>query len=108
MGEAKLLSFLLFAGLRFLVQLGIIVFAIIAARRHKLTGLWILVAAAVLTAFHVLANAVISAPFQIVLHDNVMGYLNALGYVYYAIMLIALGGWYCLAFNRRKPAVPDA
>lgn len=108
MGEAKLLSFLVFAGLRLVVQLGIIVFAVIAALRHKLTGLWILVAAAVLTAFHVVANIVISSPFQIVAHDNVMGYLNALGYVYYAIMFIALGGWCCLALSGRKAGVTDA
>jgi hypothetical protein len=106
MDGLKLLSFLVFAGFRLVIQLAIIVFAVVAARRHKLKGLWILVGAAVLTAFHVVANIVISSPFQIVDHQNAMRYYGVLGYVYYAIMFIALCGWCVLAFTHRKG--PDA
>jgi hypothetical protein len=108
MGGAKLISFLVFAGLRLVIQLAIVVFAVVAARRHKLSGLWILVGAAILSALHATANVIISSPFQIVDHENAMRYYTLLGYVYYSAMFIALGGWCVLAFAHEEEKKPDA
>lgn len=43
-GDAKVLSSLIFGGLALLIHLGIVVFAIVAAWRLKLKGIWILAA----------------------------------------------------------------
>jgi len=102
MGAEKIISFLVVEGLRLLIQIAIVVVAIIAARRHKLPGLWILAGAALATAIHVIANIAISSPFGFVEHDEMMKYFQMLGYLYYSIMFIALCGWCALAFSRRK------
>jgi hypothetical protein len=114
MGEAKFISFLFVRGVRLIVQLGIVVFAILAAKRHQLPGLWILAVAAALTALQAIANVMISSPFLSVEHDNMMKYYCLVEYSYYVTMFVALCGWCVLAFSQRpsrsgcNPRVPQA
>jgi hypothetical protein len=102
-GEAKFLSFLIFSGLTLLMQLGIVVFAVVAARRHKLKGMWILAVGAVVGLLQAVVNFLISSPFNLVDHETVMKYrLVWVAYLSFAAMFAALLGWCVLAFCRKK------
>lgn len=94
-------------GFWLVAQLAILVFAVIAAWRHKLKGLWILAASAILAAIDDVLHMASSENF-LVRHENTRVYLVLLGYVYYATMLTALCGWCVLALRRRKREKPDA
>ena len=102
-GEAKVLSFLTFSGLTLLVQMGIAIFAFVAAWRFKLKGIWILAAAAVVSFVQTLMFFVISSPFNLVDNDTATKYMHVgSGYLSFATMLIALVGWCILAFSRKR------
>lgn len=77
-GDAKVLNFLIFGGLALLLHLGIVVFAIIAAWRHKLTGLWFLAGAAALAFVQASVNILLSSPWR---SQSVMSYVNLLSYL---------------------------
>jgi hypothetical protein len=100
-------SYLVPAGFRLAIQAAILVVAVIAARRYKLTGLWILVAAVFLAVFQdvmgLVSSSLISAG-----HENAMTYSAWLQYVPFVIMLITLCGWCVLAFSRKQGTKPDA
>lgn len=103
MGEAKVLSFLIFGALALLIQLSIVIFAIMAAWRHKLKGVWILAAGAVVGLLQAAINFLISSPFNLIDHDTAMKYrLAGSGYLYFATMIAALVGWCVLAFSQKK------
>ncbi|MFZ1072473.1 MAG: hypothetical protein WAO21_03465 [Verrucomicrobiia bacterium] len=102
-GEAKVLSFLTFSGLTLLVQVGILVFAFVAAWRLKLKGIWMLAAAAIVSFFQTFMFFLISSPFNLVDHDTATKYMHfGSGYLSFATMIIALVGWCILAFSRKK------
>jgi hypothetical protein len=102
-GDAKVLNFLIFGGLALLIQLGIVVFAIMAAWRHKLKGMWILTAGTVVGLLQAVAFFLISSPFNLVDHDATTRYMHyGSGYLSFAIMIAALVGWCVLAFTRKK------
>lgn len=83
------------------IELGIVVFATIAARRYKLTGLWILAAASILGVVSDVLRTVMSVEF-LSRHNYSLNYLALVGFGYFAAMVIALCGWGVLAFSRRK------
>jgi hypothetical protein len=89
-----------------LVQLAILVIAIVAARRHRLAGLWLLAAAAAVMTLHSIANLVLSS--LIASNDRVMTFWIALQYVPFFAALVALCGWCVLAFSRARGEKPDA
>jgi hypothetical protein len=102
-GEAKVLSFLIFSGLTLLMHSGIVVFAIMAAWRHKFKGMWILATGAVVGLLQAVVNFLISSPFNLVDHDTAMKYrLAGVAYLSFATMTAALIGWCVLAFTRRE------
>ena len=101
MGSAKLISFLLVEGLRLFLALAIVIFAIIAARKHKLGGLWVLVAATIMAALNDLARVLISSPIAVVHHDDALSYLKLLGPIYFLITLATFIGWCALAFCKK-------
>ena len=104
MSESNAMFYLMTAGLQPAIQLAILAFGIIAARRHKLPGLWVLVGAMMLTMLLTIANIVI----HIIQPDRMRGYFELLGCFSYAIMIISLCGWGLLAFSRRKGSRSDA
>lgn len=106
MDETKLIATFVFGGLQIFVHLAIVVFAVIAARRYKLAGMWLLVAAVTLDTLERTANIVMSFPMQAFQDYRKEGYFMIIGYVYSAIMLITLCGWAVLAFSRRKETKP--
>ena len=102
-GEAKVLSFLIFGGLTLFMQLGITVFAIMAAWRHRLKGIWILAAGTVIGLFQAVVNFLISSPFNLVDHNTVVKYrLVGVAYLFFPMMIAALIGWCVLAFSRKS------
>lgn len=102
-GEAKVLSFLTFSGLMLLVQVGIVVFAFVAAWRLKLKGIWMLAAAATVSFVQTLMFFLISSPFNLIDHDTATKYMHyGSGCLSFATMIIALVGWCVLAFSRKK------
>jgi hypothetical protein len=106
-GDAKVLNFLIFGGLALLIQLSIVAFAIIAAWRHKLKGMWILAAGTVTGSLQAIMFLLISSPFNLIDHDTATKYMHSgSGYLSYATMIIALVGWCILAFSRKNaPAI---
>jgi hypothetical protein len=89
------------------VCLAILVVSIIAARRHRLTGLWILVLAAFLAATH----SVLYIAFSSLLHsghDNIMVYWVGLQFVPLFIAAVALCGFFVLAFSAQRGEKTDA
>lgn len=98
-GDAKVLPFLIFGRLTLLMQLGVGVFAIMAAWRHKLRGMWVWAAGTAVGLVQAVVNFLISSPFNLVDHDTVVKYrLVGAAYLSFATMFAALVGWYVLAF----------
>jgi hypothetical protein len=89
-------------GLWVVIELAILVFAVIAAWRHKRVGLWFLAAAVILA---ILDDALHMAWSEYFLNrgENITVYLMVAGYGHYAVMTAALCGWCLLAFSREKP-----
>jgi hypothetical protein len=98
-------NYLVPVGFRLTIQAAVLVVAVIAARRYKLNGLWILVAAAFLAVFQdvmgLVSSSMISAG-----HDNATGYLAWLQYVPWVTMILVLCGWCVLAFSHKQGAKP--
>jgi len=94
-------SYLVPVGFRLAIQAAVLVVAVIAARRYKLTGLWILVAAAFLAVFQdvmgLVSSSLISAG-----HDNAITYSTWLQYVPWLTMILVLCGWCILAFSHKQ------
>jgi hypothetical protein len=88
------------------IELSIVVFAIIAAWRHKSKGLWILAAASVLGVICDAVRLFLSSQF-LYQHPNAMSYLTWIGVGFYAAMVIALCGWVVLAFTNKRHEKPD-
>jgi hypothetical protein len=97
--NAALVHFISRFGL--LVQLAILVIAILAARRHRLAGLWLLAAATAVLTLHSIANLVLS-PSLIANNDRIMTFWISLQYVPFFAALVALCGRCILAFSRRR------
>lgn len=93
--------------LGFFVQLGILIVAVIAARRHRLGGLWLLAGAAAGLALRDIANAVLSPSF-IANNEKVMVYWISLQYFPFLAAVTALCGWWVLAFSRKRRESPGA
>ncbi len=89
------------------VQLAILIAAIVAARRHKLKGLWLLAGAAAGLAMHDIVNILLS-PTTIADNATVMLWWIRFQYVPFFAALAALCGWCVLAFNGVKGKKPDA
>jgi divalent metal cation (Fe/Co/Zn/Cd) transporter len=98
-------SYLAPVGFRLAIQAAVLVLAVIAARRYKLTGLWILAAAVFLAVFQdvmgLLSFSLISAG-----HDNAMTFSAWLQYVPWATLILVLCGWCVLAFSHKEGAKP--
>lgn len=102
-GDAKVLSGLILGGLTLLIHLGIVAFAVVAAWRLKLKGIWILAAAVIVGFLQTVINFLVSSPFNLIGHDTAMKYrLAGSGYLSFATMIFALAGWCILAFSRKK------
>jgi len=90
-------------GFRLGIQAVVLLVAVIAARRYKLTGLWILVAAVFLAVFQdvmgLMSSSLISAG-----HDDAMTYSAWLQYVPWVAMILVLCGWCVLAFGHKQGA----
>lgn len=102
-GGAKVLSSLIFDGLTLFIHLGIAVFAILAAWRLKLKGIWILAVAAIVSLVQAGLIFLITSQLNLVSHDTAVKLRQiGIGYLSFATMIIALVGWYVLAFSRKK------
>ena len=86
---------------RLLIEAAILVVAVIAARRYRLKGLWILVAAAFLAVLQdvmgLMSSSSISAG-----HDNAMSNSAWLQYGPWVTMILILCGWCVLAFSHKQ------
>jgi hypothetical protein len=71
----------------------------VAAWRHKLTGLWILAAAAAIAFVEATVTTMLSSPWR---SENIMRYVNVMSYLSYATTITAFIGWCVLAFSRKK------
>jgi divalent metal cation (Fe/Co/Zn/Cd) transporter len=100
-------SYLVPVGFRLVIQAAILVVAVIAARRYKLKGLWILVAAVFLAVFQDVMGLVSSSLLRAG-HENAMTYSAWLQYVPWVTMILVLCGWCVLAFSRKQGAKPEA
>ena len=93
-------------GFRLAIQAAVLVVAVIAARRYKLNGLWIMVAAVFLAVFQdvmgLVSSSLISAG-----HDNAMTYSAWLQYIPWVTMILVLCGWCVLAFSRKQGVKPS-
>ena len=94
-------SYLVPDGFRLLIQAAVLLVAVIAARRYKLNGLWILVAAVFLAVFQDVMELV-SAMLISAGHDNAMTYSAWLQYVPWVTLILILCGWCVLAFSRKQ------
>ncbi len=98
-------SYLAPVGFRLAIQAAVLVVAVIAARRYKLNGLWILVAAVFLAVFQdvmgLVSSSLISAG-----HENAATYSAWLQYVPWMTMILVLCGWCVLAFSHKQGAKP--
>ena len=81
------------------IQLGMLVFCIMAARRHRLRGLWVLAAATILSIMSSVVQLVISQDV-LMQHPGAFYFLMLSGIGYYAAMVAALVGWGLLALSR--------
>jgi phosphatidylglycerophosphate synthase len=91
-------SYLAPIGFRLVIQAAILVVAVIAARRYKLTGLWILVVAAFVAVLQDVLGMVLIRDG----HDNSMTNLAWLQYIPWLTMILILCGWCVLAFGRKQ------
>jgi hypothetical protein len=98
-------SYLVPATLRLVIQAAVLVMAVLAARRYKLNGLWILAAAVFLAVLQdvmgLMSSSLISAG-----HENAVTYSAWLQYIPWVTMILVLCGWYVLAFSRKQGAKP--
>ena len=101
MGAAKLTSFLVFGGFQLIALLAGAGFAVVAACRYKLLGLWLLAGGTVLLALNGSGHLLMACPMQIVEHDTLMKYFNVVGWFYYASLFTTLAGWCILALRRK-------
>ena len=81
------------------LELAIVVFAVVAAWRHKRIGLWFLGAGVILGVLGDLLHMLWSNGFLMRGEDRTV-YLIVVGYGYYATMIAAVCGWCILAFSR--------
>ena len=95
------ISYLGPVGFRLVIQAAVLVLAVIAARRYKLTGLWILVAAIFLGVFQTVMGLVSSSLISSG-HDNAMIYSAWLQYIPWVAMILVLCGWCVLAFSHQQ------
>ena len=98
-------SYLVPVGFKLAIQAAVLVVAVIAARRYKLTGLWILVAAVCLAVFQDVMGLVSSSLVGSG-HDNAITYSAWLQYVPWVAMILVLCGWCVLAFSHKQGAKP--
>jgi hypothetical protein len=98
-------SYLVSAGFGLVIQAAVLVVAFIAARRYKLNGLWILVAAALLAVLYDVMGMVFSSLINAG-HVNAMAYSGWFQYVPLVTMLVVLCGWCVLAFSHKQGAKP--
>jgi divalent metal cation (Fe/Co/Zn/Cd) transporter len=98
-------NYLVPAGFRLAIQAAVLVIAVIAARRYKLNGLWILVAAVFLTVFQDVMGLV---SFSLISAGRESAMTNSawLQYVPWVTMVLVLCGWCVLAFSRKQGAKP--
>ena len=89
------------------IELGIVVFAVTAARRYKLKGLWMLAVASVLGVVSDVLRIVISVDF-LSRHGYSLNYLALIGFSYYVAMVMAVCGWGVLAFSQKRAEEPAA
>jgi hypothetical protein len=94
-------SYLSPVGFRLAIQAVVLVVAVIAARRYKLTGLWILAVAVFLAVFQDIMGLVASSLIGSG-HDSAMAGLAWLQYVPWATMILVLCGWCVLAFGHKQ------
>jgi divalent metal cation (Fe/Co/Zn/Cd) transporter len=98
-------NYLVPVGFRLAIQAAILVVAVIAARRYKLPGLWILVAAVFLAVFQdvlsLVSSSLISAG-----HESAMTYSAWLQYVPWVTLILVLCGWCVLAFSHKEGGRP--
>lgn len=98
-------NYLVPVGFRLAIQAAVLVVAVIAARRYKLPGLWILVVAVFLAVFQdvmgLVSSSLISAG-----HENAMTYSAWLQYIPWVTMILVLCGWCVLAFSHRQGTKP--
>ena len=99
--------FLLRLGLWLVIESAILIFAVIAAWRHKRSGLWFLAAAVILAISDDVLHMLWTEDF-LVRHENTTVYLVLLHFGSYAIMVVTLCGWAVLAFSRTKREKSDA
>ncbi len=110
MNETQQLNYTMnFLALRlgFVVEVATVIVAVIAARRHKLGGLWFLAAASAALALRETANVPLALSF-IAHHEKVMVWWISLQYVPFLAAVVALCGWCVLAFSRGKGERPNA
>jgi divalent metal cation (Fe/Co/Zn/Cd) transporter len=98
-------NYLVPVGLRLAIQAAVLVIAVIAARRYKLNGLWILVAAVFLAVFQDVMGLVSSSLISDG-HESAMTYSAWLQYVPWVTMILVFCGWCVLAFSRKQGAKP--
>jgi hypothetical protein len=99
-------GYLVPAGFRLVFQVAVLIVAVIAARRYKLTGLWILVGAVILAMLREALNMV----FASMVHDgsdSSMAFSTWLQYAPAVTMIVVFCGWCVLAFSRKQGAKPD-
>ena len=90
-------------GFRLVIHAAVLVLAVIAARRYKLTGLWILAAAIFLGVFQDVMGLVSSSLIGSG-QDNAMTYAAWLQYIPWVTLLLVLCGWCVLAFSHKQGA----
>jgi len=92
-------------GCRLVLEATVLVVAVIAARRYKLSGLWILVAAVFLAVFQDVMG-LMSSSWIGAGRENAMTYSAWLQYIPWLTMILVLCGWCVLAFSRKQGAKP--
>ena len=92
-------------GFRLAIQAAVLVIAVIAARRYKLNGLWILVAAIFVAVFQDVMGLVSSSLVGSG-HENAITYLAWLQYLPWVTLILVLCGWCVLAFSHKEGVKP--
>lgn len=94
-------SYLGSVGFGLVFQLVVLVIAVIAASRYRLTGLWFLAAAIFLTVFQDVMGLMSTSG-----HENAITDSAWLQYIPWATMILVLCGWSVLAFSHKQGAKP--
>jgi hypothetical protein len=89
------------AGFMLVFQAVVLVLAVIAARRYRLTGLWILAAAVFFAVFQDVMGLVPDSGYQ-----NALNYSAWVQYIPWVTMFLVLCGWCVLAFSHKRGAKP--